>query len=170
VLTLSVITYILVVMKRSLADELRQTRPFSCREQEGYLSVLRTAAVLEHAVSEALKPFDLTPTQYNVLRILRGAGEKGLCRNEVGERLVARVPDATRLLDRMEAAGLIRRARSAEDRRFVTTRITGKGLDLLAALDEPSEMLHRSQFERLDEAELTTLIELLERVRGSVGA
>ena len=73
----------------------------------GLLSIARTAALIEHAGAEAFKPFNLTTTQYNVLRILRGAGTDGLCRNEVGERLVTKVPDVTRLLDRMEAAGLI---------------------------------------------------------------
>ena len=84
-----------------LQEEIRQTRPFATVEQEASLSIARTAALLEHAVGEALKPYGLTPTQYNALRILRGAGDDGLCRNEVGERMVAIVPDATRLLDRL---------------------------------------------------------------------
>src|SRR5690606_11370153 len=105
----------------------RQNRPFDSLQQEAHLAVARTAAVLDHAVAEALKPYDLTPTQYNVLRILRGAGEAGLCRNEVSERMVARVPDATRLLDRMESAGLIQRYRDDQDRRFVTTKISDEG-------------------------------------------
>ena len=82
-------------------------------------------------MAEALKPHGVTPTQYNVLRILRGSGEEGLCRSEIMERMIARVPDATRLLDRMEGAGLIERERSQVDRRFVTTRITEEGRRVL---------------------------------------
>jgi DNA-binding MarR family transcriptional regulator len=152
-------------MSPRLQDEIKQTRPFAGPEQEAYLSLGRTWAVLEHALAEALKPHGITPTQYNVLRILRGAGESGLCRNEVMERMIARVPDATRLLDRMEAMGLIGRQRDAQDRRFVTTRITAEGRRVLAELEGPIEALHRRQFASLDEAELRRLIQLLGRVR-----
>jgi DNA-binding MarR family transcriptional regulator len=154
-------------MSNQLRDEIKQTRPFSGPEQEAYLSLGRTWAVLEHAMSEALKPHGITPTQYNVLRILRGAGKIGLCRSEVMERMIARVPDASRLLDRMEGAGLIARARDAEDRRFVTTRITEKGLGLLKDLDEVVTALHRRQFTALDRKGLKTLIELLGLARES---
>jgi DNA-binding MarR family transcriptional regulator len=95
------------VALKTLRDELKMTKPFKSVEEEALLSIARTAALIEHAGAEAFKPFNLTITQYNVLRILRGAGIDGLCRNEVGERLVTKVPDVTRLLDRMEAAGLI---------------------------------------------------------------
>lgn len=152
-------------MTTRLQDEIKQTRPFASLEQEAYLSLGRTWAVLEHAVAEALRPHGITATQYNVLRILRGAGEKGLCRSEVMERMIARVPDATRLLDRMEAADLIARERSSEDRRFVTTRITAEGLRLLAELDAPVEALHRRQFATLDEAGQRRLIDLLDLAR-----
>ena len=148
-----------------LQDEIRQTRPFACPQQEAHLAVLRTAAVLDHALAEALRAWEITPTQYNVLRILKGAGEEGLCRNEVRERMVARVPDATRLLDRMEAAGLIERERSREDRRFVTTRISAAGLRLLDELEEPVVAIHRDHLGGLDEGELRTLIDLLGRIR-----
>jgi DNA-binding MarR family transcriptional regulator len=154
-------------MSNQLRDEIKQTRPFSGPEQEAYLSLGRTWAVLEHAMSEALKPHGITPTQYNVLRILRGAGETGLCRSEVMERMIARVPDASRLLDRMEGAGLIARSRDAEDRRFVTTRITEKGLGLLKDLDKVVTALHRRQFTALDRNGLKTLIELLGLARES---
>jgi DNA-binding MarR family transcriptional regulator len=166
-LTPRVITHIFRSMSTRLRDEIKQTRPFSSPGQEAFLSLGRTWAVLEHALAEALKPRGITPTQYNVLRILRGAGEKGLCRGEVMERMIARVPDATRLLDRMEAAGLIERARDAEDRRFVTTRITDKGLRVLGELDEPVLALHRQQFAALNEEDLRSLIELLGRARES---
>lgn len=155
-------------MSPNLREEIKQTRPFSSREQEAYLSVGRTWAVLEHSTAEALKPHGITPTQYNVLRILRGAGAEGLSRNEVMERMIARVPDATRLLDRMEAAGLILRERSSTDRRFVTTHVTDRGLELLAHLDAQVADLHQRQFRTLDQESLRTLVELLERVREQV--
>src|SRR3954447_23115731 len=106
----------------TLQEELKQRKPWIL-EEEAFLNISRTAAVLEHSLVQALKPFDITPTQYTVLRILRGAGHDGLCRNEVGERLVRRVPDVTRLLDRMEDTGLLARTRDGDDRRYVTARI-----------------------------------------------
>ena len=162
---MSVSTHTFSAMTTQLRDEIKQTRPFTGPEHEAHLSIERTAAILSHAVAEALRPWGITPTQYNVLRILRGAGDKGLCRNEVRERMVAQVPDATRLLDRMEAAGLIRRERDAEDRRFVTTRITGEGLRIVGELDGPMEEVHRRRLGHLGEADLRTLIDLLARVR-----
>ncbi len=151
--------------RMNLRDEIRQTKPFDDPAQEAFLGIVRTAAELEHSVSELLKPHGITPTQYNVLRILRGAGDDGLSRNDVRDRMIAPVPDATRLLDRLAAVGLIRRTRDAADRRFVTTRITDDGLRMLDALDEPVLDLHREQFAMLDEGEIRTLVGLLDRVR-----
>src|SRR5688572_7600352 len=148
-------------MPRPLRDEIRQNIPFERPEEEAFVSIARTAAVLGHALGEAFKPYGITSTQYNVLRILRGAGTAGLCRNEVRDRLVAQVPDVTRLLDRMEEAGLIERERETADRRMVTTRITAEGLRLLKALDEPVLALHRAQLGRLSRQQLADLIELL---------
>ena len=164
-LTLCVTTPIFKAMNAKLKDEIKQTRPFASLEQEAYLSLGRTWALLEHTVVEALKPYGITPTQYNVLRILRGAGQEGLCRNEVMERMIARVPDATRLLDRMEASGLIVRERSSEDRRFVTARVSAKGLALLEELEDVIQELHQSQFAAVDQEGLRTLIRVLEGVR-----
>lgn len=152
-------------MPSRLQAELGQTRPFASPEHEAMLSIARTAAVLEHSVAEALKPYGITPTQYNVLRILRGAGKEGLCRNAVRDRLVARVPDATRLLDRLAQSGLVARDRDTPDRRFVTTRITRAGLALLARLDEPMTRLHARQLGHLGAGKLGTLIDLLAQVR-----
>ncbi len=154
-------------MPSRLQAELKQGKPFASPEHEAILSIARTASVLEHGVIEALKPHGITPTQYNVLRILRGAGKEGLCRNAVRDRLVARVPDATRLLDRLAEAGLVARDRDAPDRRYVTTRITLAGLDLLARLDQPITQLHRRQLGRLGARKLGTLIDLLAEVRGA---
>ena len=150
---------------KTLRDELKMTRPFKSVEEEAILSIARTAALLEHAGAEALKPFDLTITQYNVLRILRGAGDAGLCRNEVGERLVTQVPDVTRLLDRMEASGLINRRRNSEDRRFVATYITDKGLRLLEKIDRELPAIHARQLGHVSQKRLRDLIDLLEEVR-----
>ena len=152
-------------MPTTLRDEIKQTRPFTSLQQEAHLSIERTAAVLGHAVAEVLRPYGITRTQYNALRILRGAGDAGLCRNEVRERLVAQVPDASRLLDRMEAAGLIRRDRDTADRRFVTTRLTDEGLRVVNELDRPIEALHQRRLGALSAAELRTLVDLLARLR-----
>ena len=152
-------------MPRRLRDEIKQTKPFASLEQEALLSIERTAAVLGHALAEAIKSFGVTSTQYNVLRILRGAGERGLCRNEVRERLVAQVPDVTRLLDRLQAMGLVVRERGAADRRLVTTRITREGLRLLERLDAPILEIHRRQLGHLGERNLRTLIDLLASAR-----
>jgi DNA-binding MarR family transcriptional regulator len=152
-------------MSRTLQAELRQRKPFSSLEQEAMLSIARTAAQLEHTTAEALKPHGITPTQYNALRILRGAGPDGLCRNEVRDRLVARVPDATRLLDRVEAMGLVLRAREGVDRRFVRARITAAGLGLLSRLDGAIVELHHRQLGHLGHRKLATLIELLDDAR-----
>ena len=141
-------------------------KPFKSVEEEAILSIARTAALIEHAGAEALKPFNLTITQYNVLRILRGAGDEGLCRNEVGERLVTKVPDVTRLLDRMEAAGLIvRRARRRRIGGIVATRITDKGLKLLEKIDRELPAMHARQLGHVSQKRLRELISILEEVR-----
>jgi DNA-binding MarR family transcriptional regulator len=148
-------------MSHDLRDEIRQRKPFASLEQEALLSIERTAAVLMHGFADSLKAHDITPTQYNVLRILRGAGAAGLCRNEIRDRLVAQVPDVTRLLDRMEEAGLVERERAAQDRRLVTTRITRDGLKLLKRLDGPVIESHRRQLGHLSAPQLRSLIGLL---------
>ena len=152
---------------KTLRDDLKMTRPFHSVEEEAILSIARTAAILEHSGAAALKPFNLTITQYNVLRILRGAGQDGLCRNEVGERLVTKVPDVTRLLDRMEAAGLIVRERSSTDRRLVATRVTDKGLKLLEKIDRELPAMHARQVGHVGQKRLRELINILEDVRNA---
>lgn len=152
-------------MTTTLQQEIRQTRPFVSIEAEAFLSVARTAALLGNEIVDALEPHGLTVTQYNVLRILRGAGASGLCRYEVGDRLVTPVPDVTRLLDRLERAGLVDRARDPEDRRQVKARITPAGLQLLDELDEALQAVHASQLGHLGEKRLRTLIDLLAAAR-----
>ena len=151
-----------------LGDEIRQTRPFRSLEQEAFLNLQRTAESLTYDLAKALEPYGLTHTQYNALRILRGAGEPGAACSEVAGRMVTRVPDVTRLLDRLETQGRITRARSDADRRVVRARITAAGLALLARLDEPVLELHRRQLGHLGDAELRSLIDALERVRAVV--
>ncbi len=152
-------------MPEKLKDEIRQSRPFNSLEQEAMLSIHRTDAVLSYAIIEALKPFDITPTQYNVLRILRGARPDGLCREDIRQRLISQVPDVTRLLDRMEQAGLVGRERDSADRRLVTSRITDKGLTILAKLDDPIATAHEKQLGHMTKAELRTLVTLLAKAR-----
>jgi DNA-binding MarR family transcriptional regulator len=152
-------------MARDLQHELKQGRPFPSRAAEALVSIWRTAALLEHQVSDVLRPFGITPTQYNALRILRGAGKDGLCGREVAERMVAQVPDMPRLLDRMEVMGLVSRERDPEDRRHVTTRITSKGQSLLARAFEAVDAMERARLGRLSDRTLTALIEGLAAVR-----
>ena len=165
-------------MSGKLQGEIRKANPFASVEQEVYLNILKTADVLLTAAIELLKPFGLSPTQYNALRILRGAGAgccagghvdpgaHGLACREIGERMITRDPDLTRLLDRLEGRGLVSRCREQKDRRMVATRITEAGLDLLKQIDEPIMELHRKQLGHLGEDKLKELLELLEAVRG----
>jgi DNA-binding MarR family transcriptional regulator len=154
-------------MPSRLQDELKQNKPFPTVGAEALISVLRTAAVLDHALGDALKSYGLTVTQYNVLRILRGAGENGLCGREVGERLIAQVPDVPRLLDRMEEMGLVSRERDPEDRRHVTARITPKGYQLLDESTETLEAIERQRMAGLDAAQLQLVVDTLAQIRGN---
>ncbi len=152
-------------MAPGIEDEIRQTRPFAHPSLRATVSLLRTATVLEHEVNEALRPHGITLTQYNVLRILRGAGSRGLCGREIGERLIARVPDVPRLLERMAETGLIARVRDAGDRRHVTARLAPKGRRLLAATSPLVEGLARARFARLPAAAVDRLVDALAEVR-----
>src|ERR1035437_9605259 len=122
--------------------------------ENAFLTVVRAAGGLLRGVEVLLNRYGLTAAQYNVLRILRGAGEHGACGREIAGRLITAEPDITRLLDRMEKRGLICGRRDGKDRRFVTTRITPSGLEILATLDAPVAELHRRQFRSLSGAEL----------------
>jgi DNA-binding MarR family transcriptional regulator len=154
-------------MISELKEELKQNKPFPSLHEEAELNIQRTASVLSDEFASVLKPFGITGTQYNVLRILRGAEPDGLCRNEVRERLINRMPDATRLLDRMESAGLVTRTREEEDRRMVRTRITSHGRQIVDALDTPVSTQHQQQLGHLSTDELETLIRLLTKARNS---
>ena len=145
--------------------ELKQTRPFESVEVEAYINILRTADALTRAVEQLLKSAGLSPAQYNVLRILRGAGAEGLACREIGERMIARDPDITRLLDRMEGRALITRARDCRDRRVITVRIVKEGLRILRELDRPMLEVHRRQLGHMGPRKLAALIRLLEQAR-----
>jgi DNA-binding MarR family transcriptional regulator len=155
-------------MSPDLREELRQRKPFTSLEQEAQLNVVRTASLLVDSFEQMLKPHGITATQYYVLRILRGAEPDGLCRNELRDRMLTRMPDVTRLLDRMEDAKLVARARDSEDRRLVSTRITPKGLRLLEELDDAVTQEHMRRFHHLTKAQLKSLIDLLNAVRGKL--
>jgi MarR family transcriptional regulator, organic hydroperoxide resistance regulator len=154
-------------MPSRLQAEIKQTKPFPSRSSEALLSVLRTAAVLEHHLNEVLRPCGITALQYNVLRILRGAGPNGWCGREISERLVSKVPDVSRLLDRMESMQLLRRGRDATDRRHVTARITPKGVRVLEAATSTLEPTgHR--FDHLDAERLQHVIDGLADIRAAL--
>jgi len=145
--------------------ELKQSRPFETAEAEAYVNILRTADALSRPIEQVLGSAGLSSPQYNVLRILRGAGADGLACREIGERMIARDPDITRLLDRLEKRGLLRRARDQRDRRVITTRITRQGLRILRELDAPVRTAHQRQFAHMRRQKLATLIRLLEEAR-----
>ena len=152
-------------MVRRLKDELRQTRPFPSLEEEVLLGLTRTTDALQRQLVEVLKPAGMSLTQYNVLRILRGAGHEGLSCGEIAVRMVTRDPDVTRIFDRLETRGLVTRTRDGADRRVVTTRITDSGLALLATLDEPLQAAQKKLLGHMGEARLSELAELLELAR-----
>ena len=151
-------------MSGRLQRETRQQHPFDSLEQEAALNVQKTADALVAMASDTLKPAALSITQYNVLRILRGAGESLAC-GEIAQRMITREPDMTRLLDRLEKRGLIARSRSDTDRRVVRTSITPHGVQLISGLDQPIIELHKRQLGHLGESKLRQLIELLEEAR-----
>ena len=155
-------------MAGKLQREIHQTKAIRFPEEEATLNVVRTADVLMLALSDVLKPHLLSATQYNVLRILRGAGEQGASCKDIGIRLVARDPDITRLMDRLEQRGLLTRDRAREDRRIVTHRLSEAGLELVNALDGPIETVHRRTLGRMKAQKLRDLVGLLEEIRAGI--
>jgi DNA-binding MarR family transcriptional regulator len=149
-----------------LQKEIKQHKPFGSLEQEVVLNVMRTAGAFRQGIADVLKPFDLSAPQYNILRILRGASEDGLPCSEVGDRLLSRDPDVTRLLDRLEKRGFVTRGRSLKDRRVVNARITQTGNDLVDQLDRPMRDVHEGQLGHMKKKHLRALVELLEKARG----
>jgi DNA-binding MarR family transcriptional regulator len=148
-----------------LQDQIKKKRPFEAPEEEAYLNLLRTHSELYAEFHQLFKDAGISEPKYNVLRILRGAGPEGLPSLEIADRMITRLPDITRLVDRLEAEQLVRRERSSEDRRVVRVKATQKGLDALAALDRPVSELHKAQLGHLSRAELEELSRLLEKAR-----
>jgi DNA-binding MarR family transcriptional regulator len=151
-------------MIQKLKEEIRPARPPSL-EQEVFVAAQRAADWLMRDFEELLKPHHLSPTQYNVLRILRSAGTSGMACHEIAERMITRDPDMTRLLDRLEEHNLISRSREKQDRRVIRVRITHEGLQLLKNLDDSVRVLHRRQLGYLGEKKLRLMAKLLQLVR-----
>jgi DNA-binding MarR family transcriptional regulator len=151
----------------SVLDEIKQTRPFRSRGQEAAVAILRTADVVRRYMTTILEPVDVTLQQYNVLRILRGAHPEPLPTLEIGDRLIEQTPGITRLLDRLDQKGLVRRERCRTDRRMVHCWITTAGLDLLEGLDRQIQEADERCREGLSESELNALIDALANVRAS---
>lgn len=149
----------------SLQEELHKKHPFEVREQEAYLNLMRTSSMLDGDFERFYRAHGLSIATYNVLRILRGAGERGRMCHEIRDHMVAQVPDITRLVDRLEEAGFATRSRCDVDRRVVYCHITQKGLDLLSQLDEPVKDRHRRQLAHLTPEELEQLNGLLFKAR-----
>jgi DNA-binding MarR family transcriptional regulator len=148
-----------------ILQELQQTKPFRHIEEEVFLNLQRAADATMQQLADVLRPSGISPTQYNVLRILRGAGETGVTCKDIGARMITRDPDITRLLDRLERRQLITRSRAKDDRRFVAIRITDPGLALLAELDSPIEQIQISMMRHMSKDQLHSLLELLEQIR-----
>lgn len=155
-------------MANRILEEIRQTVPFESPQEEAALNIMRTADALKRGLDLLLKRHGITSAQYNVLRILRGAGARGLHCSGIAERMITAEPDITRLLMRMERLRLILRHRDGVDRRMVTTMATERGLQLLNELETPLRDLQARQFELLSGTELVGLIGGLEKVRESI--
>ena len=149
----------------SLGREIKKAKPFESPQQEAFLNLARTFDVLAGEMAGSVfKPAGLSPVQYNVLRILRGAGGSLAC-GEIADRMITREPDMTRLLDRLEKRGWVSRGRETSDRRVVSVRITDAGLKVLKELDPKVSAAHRKQLGHMSDAELKQLITLLEKAR-----
>jgi DNA-binding MarR family transcriptional regulator len=152
------------------AQKLHHPKPpetFRSREQQATLGLLRTADAMKRSLAQVIEPHGITPQQYNVLRILRGAGPDGLPTLSIGERMIEQTPGVTRLIDRLERKDLVARTPCPKDRRRVFCRITQKGLDLLNELDGPVNRWDAQAVAVLPASELDSLINLLDRVRAS---
>ena len=152
-------------MPTTLQDELGKADPFESPLEEAYLSLVRTASVLSGSFAALFREHGLSESTYNVLRILRGAGPDGRHATDIRKQMVVRVPDVTRLVDRLEKMGLGTRERCGEDRRIVHVKITRRGSDLLDRLDVPIRDLHRELLGQLSDRKLSDLIKLLQESR-----
>ena len=153
----------------ALKEEIAQQQAFSSPEEEALLNLLRTADCLERALQRKIRPWGITSTQYNVLRILRGAQPAGLTCSAVGDRMITADPDITRLLGRLKALKLIRQQRDKHDKRVIWTQISSSGLALLKESDDAVQQFPRELLGHLDKTQLADLILLLERARAKCG-
>ena len=149
----------------ALKHEIAQERPFSSIEEEAFLNLMRTTDCLHRAFQRKTRDWGITSTQYNILRILRGAGAAGIATLAIADRLIEAAPGMTRLLDRMEEKGLARRERCRQDRRQVLCYSTPRGEEILHELDPLVLELNRASFAGVEPAELERLIAVLERAR-----
>jgi DNA-binding MarR family transcriptional regulator len=154
-------------MKRRLRDEIQQSKPFEVLEEEVYVEILRTSQVAARWIVEALRPMDLSAPQFNVLRILRGAGPSGLPSGRIAERMVNHDPDLTRLLDRLDSRGLVEKSRDTKDRRVVNACITATGLEAVTAATRSVHTRLRAALHGVSATKLGQLADLLELVRAS---
>jgi DNA-binding MarR family transcriptional regulator len=152
-------------MSQKLREELQQKQGFESEEQAAFLSVQRTAGLWMQSFARNLRGFGLTPTQYNVLRILRGAHPESMTCGAIGERMVTPVPDVTRLVDRLVARDWVNKERDGEDRRVVRVKIADPGLHLLASLDGPVLAWLEELLAPLDSKDMETLSRILEKAR-----
>jgi DNA-binding MarR family transcriptional regulator len=148
-----------------LKDEIAQERPFSSPEEEALLNLLRTSDCLQRLMQRRIRPWGITSTQYNVLRILRGSEPQGLTCSAIGDRMITAEPDITRLLARLKGLKLIRQQRDKRDRRVVWTQISPVGLTLLEETDPVVQAFPRELLGHLGEDQVATLIRLLELAR-----
>lgn len=174
-LTYKVIISKLVSMKQQtgeptsvVAREIKQTKPFRSQGHEAVVALFLTADMLHWHFRRVLEPFGLTEQQYNVLRILRGAGAEGLPTLAIAERMVEHAPGITRMIDRLEAKDLVQRQRRSADRRCVHCLITRAGLELLAGLDAAVDRADREAVETLEPAQVETLVNLLNEIRAAL--
>jgi DNA-binding MarR family transcriptional regulator len=149
----------------AIQSEIKQSKPFPSKTAEGVVALLRTTDVLRRVLSEVVGARGITLQQYNVLRILRGAGAEGLPTLEIGERMIEQSPGVTRLLDRLEAKALVRRERCPRDRRQVTCRISSDGLAALTNLEKPLARAQGALLGRLGDSRTSQLIHLLDELR-----
>ena len=157
-------------MSATLREAIQQQRPYRSLQEEASLNLHRTAQLLTARSDIFLRDYGVTPTQYNVLRILRGEGTEGLAAGDLGERMITRDPDVTRLLDRLERRGLVERWRCTEDRRVVWTRITPQGTDVISPLDATVGEIPVRLLAHMGEDRLRQLVELLEEARDGTSA
>jgi len=153
----------------SLREEIRQNKPFESPAQEAILGVYRTSDMFQRRFVKLVEPHGISLQQYNVLRILRGAGSEGTPTLDIADRMIEKTPGITRLLDKLEAKHLVRRKRCPEDRRQVLCWISDAGLNLLAELDGPMAQAGTSALQSLTQVETRQLIAILEKVRADLG-